>query len=107
MSRLEYRESYQLDTIMSEDIAKVITYSKRCRDIALNGVICLEDNIANLEEKLVLTDGEGVILDHVANKLQLFDAEFHEHHYKLMDFIEDSVELKALQKSSMIMNVEI
>ena len=61
---------------MSEDIAKVITYSKKCRYIVLNGVICLEENIADLEENLALTDGGHVTLDYVANKLQMFDAEF-------------------------------
>ena len=57
----------------------------------------LEENIADLEGKLVLTDGERVTLDYVANKLQMFDAEFHEHHYKLVhvDLIDGSVELAA------------
>ena len=62
---------------------------------SLNGVIRLEENIADLEGKLVSTDGEHVTLDYVANKLQMFDAEFHEHHYKLIDLINGSVELKA------------
>ena len=68
------------------------------RDIALNGVIRLEENIADLEQKLVLTDGKRVTLDYVANKLQMFDAKFHKHHYKLIDLIDDLVEFEALQK---------
>ena len=83
---------------MSEDIAKVFAYSKKHRNVALNGVIRLEENIDDLEEKLALTDGKRVTLEYVANKLQMFDAEFHEHHYKSIDPINDSVELKALQK---------
>ena len=81
---------------MSEDITKVIVHSKKRREVALNGVIRLEENIAELEEKLPLTDGERVTLDYVAHKLQMF-VEFHKHHYKLIDLIDDSVELKALQ----------
>ena len=90
--------SYQLDIVMStEDIIKVIVHSKKCRDIALNGVIRLEENIADLEEKLILTDDEHVTLNyvHVANKLLMFDAEFHEHHYKLVDCIDDLGEIEA------------
>ena len=82
---------------MFEDIAKVITYSNKHRDVTLNGVIRLEKKIADLEEKLALTNGERVTLDYVANKLKRFDAEFHEHQYKLIDLIDDSVELETLQ----------
>ena len=82
---------------MSEDITRVIVHSQKSRDVALNGVIRLEENIADLEWKLVLTDGERVTLDYVANKLQMFDAEFHKHHYKLVDLIDDLVELEAQQ----------
>ena len=83
---------------MSEDIAKVFTYSKKHRNVALNGVIHLEENIDDLEEKLALTDCKRVTLKYVANKLQMFDPKFHEHHYKSIDPINDSVELEALQK---------
>ena len=81
----------------AEGIAKVIAHSKKRRDIALRGVIRLEDNIAELEDKLPLSDGERVTLDYLANKLQMYDAEFHDHHYKLLDLIDDSVELVELQ----------
>ena len=83
---------------MSEDIARVSIHSKKRKDITLNGVIRLEENIADLEGKLVLTDGKRVTLNYVANKLHMFDAEFHEHHYKLVDCIEGSVELEAQQR---------
>ena len=72
---------------MYEDITRVIVRSLKRRDVALNSVLCLEENIADPERKLVLTDGERVTLDYVANKLQMFDAKFHEHHYKLVDLI--------------------
>ena len=49
---------------MSEDICMVIVRSQKSRDVALNGVIYVEDNIADLERKLVLTDGECVTLDY-------------------------------------------
>ena len=51
----------------------------------------------DFEEKLDLTDGECVILDHihVASKLQMYDAEFHKHHYRFVDCIDDAVELEA------------
>ena len=68
-SCLDYWESNQLDTVMSEDITRVIVHFKKRRDVALNGVIHLEENIAELEGKLVLTDGERVTLDSVASKL--------------------------------------
>ena len=91
-------DSYQLDTVMSEDITRVIVRSQKHRDVALNSVIRLEENIADLERQVVLTDGEHVTFDYVANKLQMFDAEFHEHHYKLVDLINGSVELEAQQR---------
>ena len=91
VSCLDYWESYQLVTVMSEDITRVIVCSQKRRDVALNGVFRLEENIAELEGKLVLTDGELVTLNYVANKLQMFDAKFHEHHYKLVDLIDGSV----------------
>ena len=65
---------------MSENIAKVIVHSKKHRDIALSGVVHLEKNIAELQEELPLTDVERVTLEYVANKLQMFDAEFYKHH---------------------------
>ena len=92
-------EVYQLDTvIMSEDITMVNVCSQKCRDVALNGVIRLGEKIADIKGKLVLTDGERVTLNYVANKLQMFDAEFPEHHYKLVDCIDDSGELEPHQK---------
>ena len=88
-----------IDTVMSaEDIARLIAHSKKRRDVALKGVIRLEDNIAELEDKLPLSDGERVTLDYVANKLQMHDAEFHNHDYKLLDLVDDSMELDALQE---------
>ena len=83
---------------MSEDITMVFLHFRKCRDVALNGVICLEKNIADLDGKFVLTDGEHVTLDYVANKLQMFEAEFHEHHYKLLDCVDALGELKAQQR---------
>ena len=74
---------------MSEDIARVIAHSKKRKDVALYGVIHFVENIPDLEEKLPLTDGKYVTLNYVANKLQKYDAEFHEHHYKLIDLIDD------------------
>ena len=63
-------ESHHLHTAtMSEDITMVVVLSQKRRDTTLNGIIRLEENIADLEGKLVLTDGEHVTLDYVANKL--------------------------------------
>ena len=45
-----------------------------------------------------MTDGERVTLDYVANKLQMYDAEFRQHHYKLVDLVDDSVELEEHQR---------
>ena len=90
---------------MSEDIERVIVHSKKRRDIALNGVIRLEENIADLEEKLVLTDGDRVTLEYVANKLQMYDAQFHEHHYKLVDPSMVWWNSRHNKESSMTMNV--
>ena len=56
---------------MSEDITRVILHSKKYRDIVLISVIHLEEVIAELEEKLVWTDGECVTLDYVASKLHV------------------------------------
>ena len=81
----------------NEDIAKVIAYSKKRRDVALTRVIRLEDYIAELEDKPPLTNGERVTLEYVAKKLKIYDAEFHDHHYWLLDLVHDSVELDALQ----------
>ena len=49
-------------------------------DVALNGVTRLEKNITDVEENLALRNGELAPLDYVANKLQMFDPKFHEHH---------------------------
>ena len=68
MSFLEYLQSYQIDTVMSENITRVIVHSKKRRNITLNNVVRLEENIAELEGKLVLTDGECVTLNYVANQ---------------------------------------
>ena len=80
---------------MIVDIIKVITHSEKRRDIALFGVIRLEENIVDFEKQLDLTDGECVILNQKANKPQMYDAKFHKHHYKLVDCIDASGELKA------------
>ena len=81
---------------MSEDIAKVIARSEKNRDITIASVIRLEENVVDFEKKLTLTDGERVTLDHIVNKLQMYDAEFHEHDYKLVDCL-DVVDLKELE----------
>ena len=75
-----------------------MVHSKKYRDIALNGVIRLEENIGDFEGKFDLTDGEHVILDHIANKLKMYNAQLHEHHYKLVDCIDDSEELEAQKR---------
>ena len=62
---------------MSVDITKVIAHSRKCRDIALNSVICLEENIPDLEGKLDLLNSEHVILDHITNKLQMYNVKIH------------------------------
>ena len=58
----------------------------------------MEEDIADFEVKLGLTDGKCVILDHIASKLQMYDAEFHKHHYRLVDCIDNVVELKVQQR---------
>ena len=83
---------------MSEDIIKVITHSKKHRDITLASVIHLEENIADFEGKLDLTEGKRVILNLIANKLQMYDAKFHKYHYKLVGCINDSGRFKVQQK---------
>ena len=55
---------------MSEDITRVIVCSQKHRDVALNSVIHLEENIADLEGKLVLTDGKHVTLDYSTDQMQ-------------------------------------
>ena len=63
-------ESYQLDAItMSEDIIKVIAHSWKRRDIALNGVTRLDENIVDFKKQLDLTDGKCVIVDYIENIL--------------------------------------
>ena len=83
---------------MSVDNAKVIIHSQKCRYITLNSVIRLEGDVADFEGKLDLRDGERVTLNYIANKLQMYDAEFHKHHYKLVDCINDSGQLEAQQR---------
>ena len=46
----------------TEDITKVIAHSKKRSEVVLRGVICLEDNIAELEDKIPLIEGERVTL---------------------------------------------
>ena len=47
---------------------------------------------------LTLTDGERVIINHIGSKLQMYDSEFHKYHYRLVDFIDDAVELEVQQR---------
>ena len=54
---------------MSEGIIKVVTISRKRRDITLSGVVCLEENVAHFEGKLDLTNGKRVTLDYISNKL--------------------------------------
>ena len=58
----------------------------------------VEHTGADFEGKLDVIDGKRVLLDHIANKLWIYDAEFHEYHYNLVDCIDDSEELEAQQK---------
>ena len=66
--------------MFTEDTIKVIAYSKKRKDVAHDNAIHLEEEIADLEGKLGLTDGECIILDHIASKLQMYDSEFHKLH---------------------------
>ena len=70
-----------------EDITRVIAYSKRRRDIAHDNVMHLEEVIADLEAKPALTDDDCILLNHIAGKLhvQMYNGEFHKHHYWLID----------------------
>ena len=49
----------------AEDIIKVITFSKKRRDITHDNTMQFEQEIADLEGKPALTDDEHVILDHI------------------------------------------
>ena len=42
-----------------------------------------------------MTDDEHIILNHIASKLQMYDSEFHKHHCRLMDRIDNAVELEV------------
>ena len=83
----------------TEEIIKVhvIAYSKKRRGVTHDNAMCFEEEIADFEEKLSLTDGERVILDHIASKLQMYDSEFHQHHYRLVDCIDNVVKLELQQ----------
>ena len=70
----------------AEDIARLIAHSKKGRDVA------------EFEDKLPLSDGDRVTLNYVAKKLQIHNAEFHQHHYKLLDLVEDLMKHNALQE---------
>ena len=83
---------------MSENIIKVIAHSNKRRDIIHANAIHLEQNIADFEGKLGLTEGELVILDHIATKLQMYDAKFHKHHYRLVDCIDNAAGLEVQQR---------
>ena len=66
----------------TEDIRKVIAYYKMWRDVAHDNALHLEEETADLEGKLGLTDGERVILDHIASKLQMYDSKFRKYQYR-------------------------
>ena len=53
-----------------------------------------KEEIADLEGRPALTDDEH-ILDHIAGKLQMYDSEFHKYHYRLVDYMDDEVELQV------------
>ena len=68
----------------TEDIIKVIAYSQKRRDVAHDNAMRFEEDIADFEGKLGLTNGERVILDHIASKLHMYNSEFHKQHYSLV-----------------------
>ena len=45
-----------------------------------------------------MTDDERIILDHRAGKLQMYDSKFHKYHYRLVDYMDDEVELQVQQR---------
>ena len=58
----------------------------------------LEEEIVDLEGKPALTDDNRILLDHIADKLQMYDSEFYKHHYRLVDNSYDEVELEEHQR---------
>ena len=82
----------------AEDIVKVIVHSNKLRDITHANATRLKEGIADIEGKLGLTDGKRVILYHIASKLQMYDTEFHKHRYRLVDRIDNVVEVEVQQK---------
>ena len=56
-----------------------------------------KEEIADLEAKPALTDDDRTLLDHIAGKLQMYDGEFHKHHYRLIDNSDGEVELEEHQ----------
>ena len=83
----------------TEDIVKVIAYSKRRRDVAHDNAMHLKEEIADLKCKPALTDDDRILLDDKASKLQMYDSEFHKlYHYKLVDCSDNEVELQVHQR---------
>ena len=52
----------------TEDIIKLIAYSKRRRDVAHDNAIHLEEEIGDLEGKPAVTDEDRIILDQASYK---------------------------------------
>ena len=53
-----------------------------------------------------MTNDKCIILDHTAGKLLMYDSEFHKYHYRLIDFMDEEVELQVNRESFMIMAAE-
>ena len=64
----------------TENIIKVVAYSKNWRDVAHDNAMQFEEELADLEGKRCSTDGECVILNHKASKLQVYGGDFHKYH---------------------------
>ena len=78
----------------TEDIIKLIAFSKKRRNVAHVNAMQFEEEIADLEGKPALTDDERtcIILDHITGKLQMYNSEFHEYHYRLVDYSTDQMQ---------------
>ena len=87
---------------MSESKAEKLSHTWRCRGSVRASITRMEENIAKLEAKRELSHTDRLPIPQLLKNLQKWDAEFKQHHYVILDLIDEEDE--ALEQEYAIFN---
>ena len=74
---------------MSESKAQKLSHAKRRRGVAHSSITRMEDSVAKLESKDELSSADRLMIRQLLKNLEKWDAEFKQHHYVIIDLIEE------------------